>query len=160
MTTATTAWFDAVAAIPASVDGIEAVHGAGREADPESAVVQPMVDSIEAQISAFLGHQGIDPLTHGPWQRQTHNLVLNIWLQRNPIQAQYAKAIDLIDPVMEAFEAHAKGFAVETRLQSVVLKSFEGITAREWPPQSSRWFLVLPWRVEAQVNRAATYIAA
>jgi hypothetical protein len=160
VTESITNWFDAIAAIFDAVDGITQVHAGGKGEDAESAVVQPQVDELTQVPAAFLGHAGINPIIQSPWQRQTHNLVGNVWLQRNPIGAQYAKAIAFIDPILVAFAAHAKGFAVETRVQSVVLESFEGITAREWPPQSNKWFLVLPFRITAQINVAQTYAAA
>lgn len=159
MTTATQNWFDAVGAIFLEVDAIKHVHAGGKGTHPTSQAVEPMVDAIE-EITVFLGHGGIDPIIASSWQRATHSLLGSLYIPRNPIQERYAEAIELIDPVMEAFEAHAKGFAAETRLQSVVLKTLEGISAREWPAQSNRWFLVMTWAIEAQVNRAATYTAA
>jgi len=153
----TKTWFDAAAKPGSEVTGIKAVHAGGKGA--QGSVIQPQTDSLDETPALILGIGPYD-ISAGSWERRKVELYVNVWIARNPIGASYAAAIDLLDAVETAYRAHAKAYLADSALQSLVLAHFDGITAREWPPQSNKWFLVLPWRGEAQVNRAAVYAPA
>lgn len=164
----TATWLDACAKPATTVTGvtlpngrtISILHVYGGAKDAASAsVVEPMVEELLETPAMVLGLGPYD-IVAATWARKSIDLYVNVWIERNPIEDAYAAAVALIDPVESAYRAHAHAYDAESSLQSLVLKHFDGIQAREWPVGSNRWFLVLPWTAEVKVNQAATYAAA
>lgn len=154
-------WFDAIAKTAAEIPGVKHAHGAGTAqlaAGPSGRTVEPMVDQLDELPSVFLGHAGAD-IPASTWSRQTHEVLMTIYLERTPIGVRYADAIAFIDTVVSTFEAHAKAWNADSNgwLQSVVITRFDGIQAAQFPALSNRFFLALPWRLEVKVNRPASY---
>lgn len=150
-------WFDGIARVAGDVAAIKAVHAGGKGG--QGNIVQPMIDQLGDTPAAILGHDGLDILT-ATHQRQTHNLLLSIWIERSLLAEGYQLLVDLLDAVPVAYEAHAKGYLADPNLQSVVVMGCDPWVARAWPPGSNSWYLVMPWRLQAKVNRSVTYSPA
>lgn len=157
MTAGTPEWFDALGKIALNIEGLKEVHAGGKAAqDPR---VLPMTNSLEATPAAVFG-LGPASILAATWQRWTFDVGMSIWIERDAIEDSYALAIAMHDRVDPAFRAHAQAFLADTALQSVVVTGHDGILGSEWPRNSNRWYLVMPWHLEVKVNRAVTYTPA
>lgn len=151
-------WFDAIAAVAATINGIVTpAFGAGSTdltaiQEDGAPAVQPMIDEeLMLAPAAVLSYSGA-PITHsGQWQDQKHQVDLGIWIDREPIATSYSMAIGFIDKVLAAFPLHAKAFSLHPNLQHVLVMNIGAITPRAWPERSPRQYLVVPVQLEARV---------
>lgn len=159
MTTSET-WFDAIGRVGATVDGILHVHAGGSgEAGqtPGGLKVEPMIDDLAETPAMVLGYGGAT-ITAGSWERQRHQVNASIWISRDAgIGPANSLAVQFVGRVLAAFPARARAFNVHPDLQSVLVTEFDEIRGAAWPPGSTRRFVVLPFSIEAVVNRAAEY---
>ncbi|MES2210959.1 MAG: hypothetical protein V4515_12375 [Chloroflexota bacterium] len=151
-------WFQAIMRVGAEVAGIKVVHGvkpatAGAAA---SSLLRPATEGLDEVPALVFGYGGA-PVTPGSWETQKHTVHGAIWRSRMPIDETYSELVADIGRVLNAFPARAKAFAVSAELQSVLVTSFGAIDGSEWPTGSNRWYLVLPFEIEAVVRRATTY---
>lgn len=156
MTTSAPGWFGAVAKVGSQIVGLApgAVYAG---ATGGQAGVQPMVDELAAGLPALvLGYAGA-LVAAGSWERQTHTIDAEIWVERNPIGERYEQLIGFIDAVMDVFPPKAKPHA---DVASVLVLSFDRIVRREWPAGSGIVYLTLPFPIQVVRNRAAQYVAA
>lgn len=153
-------WFDAIAKVASTIEGIRAVFAGGRtdlsELEEVGTAVQPMIDEelMEAP-AAVLSFGGGPVVLSGQWLDQKWALDLGIWIDREPIGTSYALAVSFIDKVLAAFPPHAKAFELDPRLQHVIPMSIDDIRPRTWPEGSARQFIVLPVTLEARVAHGA-----
>ncbi len=155
------AWFQGIMRVGAEVAGIKVVHGVkpATSGAAVSTLLRPATEELGDVPALVFGYGGA-PVTPGSWETQKHTVHGAIWRPRNPIAETYTELVADIGRVLNAFPARAKAFAVSAELQSLLVTSFGAIDGAEWPVGSNRWYLVLPFELEAVVRRAVTYAAA
>lgn len=141
----------AIAANLVGVGGIKAVF-----APAPTTGVQEIPDTLEVWPSAvFL--PGDAPVIPGNWERQTWAISGTVWMRDQPRGQAVQELTDLSDDVLAAFRSVGAS-ATDAAVQSVVLLGFDAIEGRQWiRGENAPWFLVLPFRLEAKVNRSTTY---
>lgn len=152
MTTAIETWFDGIGKVALTVSGVKAVFAGGRSGlDPNvwSIVDEPLLTT--PAITLLYGGADITP---GSWERQRHIINGVVWIERVPIDERQSQVLAMVDALTLAFPPHAKAFNVSAELQSLLLTRIEQQTTAFWGDVE---FLVLPFTLEAVVNRAATY---
>lgn len=157
MATGSATWFDAIAAVAGTIDGIATSVFAAGTTDLSAVAgvmqgVQPMTDEelLDAP-AAVLAYGGADITPGDGWQDQIHEVELQIWVDRQPIELAFAQAIGFIEKVTNAFPARAKAFGLHEHLQYVLITRFQPIVPRNWPEGSERQFLVLPISLQCRV---------
>lgn len=141
----------AIATNLVSVGGIKAVYA------PAAATgVKEMPDSLTVFPSAvFL--PGDAPLIVGNWERQTWTINGSIWVTDQPRGQRVQELTDLSDDVITAFRV-VNASATDAAVQSVVLMELGAIEGRQWSRgDGAPWFFVLPFTLQAKVNRSTTY---
>lgn len=100
---------------------------------------------------------GDSPLIVGNWERQTWTINGSIWVTDQPRGQRVQELTDLSDDVIDAFRV-VNASATDAAVQSVVIRELGAITAQQWTRgDGAPWFLVLPFTLEAKVNRSVTY---
>lgn len=149
---------DGVASVLLSVDGIhaEAVYSAGGGTAP--GVADLPADIGDGPMPAAVVLSGPKSIIAGSFERTTWTIEVSVWMPaEHPIGTAYRTLLDLEEPIREAFRAHSRGNAGDPAVQSVVVTRVERIDRRQWVPDSRAWYLVLPFELEAKVDRAVRY---
>jgi hypothetical protein len=155
----TSAIVDAIAAVGLDVPGIKVVYSAG---GGTVAGVQELPDDLgEGPLPAFLLLDGDVPVIPGSWERQTWKMSGSIWVEYMPRGERYRQLLDFREPVLAAFRAKSKGGLADPAVQAVLLLEFGQVEGRQWQRgETAPTYLVLPFELEAKVNRAVTYLPA
>lgn len=157
-------WFRAVQRVAADVSGMEIVHGVTPPASgaASSPLLRPATYELFQVPAIVIGYGGAE-IVPGSWERQTHTLSAAIWRSNDPLSGLdlvYDALVADVGRVINAFPPRGKAYGVSVELQSVLVVSIGAIDGFEWPRDSDRWYLVLPFELEVIVNRAAAYVAA
>ncbi len=100
---------------------------------------------------------GESPVIPGNWERQTWTINGTVWVRDRPRGERVQELTDLSDDVLGAFRV-PDVTAVDAAVQSLVLREFGAISGQQWSrAEGAPWFLVLPFTLEAKVNRSVTY---
>lgn len=150
-------WFDAIASVGATIEGIERVYAGGKGGSGEPKVVPMARDLVVAPV-LVQGYGGAE-ITPGSWEAQDHTLNCAIWIPApaDTIGKAYSLAVQFVGRVMDAYPARAKAFGLHNDLQSALVTGFDAIDGREWGVQSTRQYIIVPYTIEAVVRRAAVY---
>lgn len=153
-------WFDAVAKVAATIEGVRAVFAGGRgdlTTPDDTPRIQPMIDETLMVSPAAVLYAGEWEVIPGSWEQQKHQVELTIWLEQHPIGSAYAEAIAFRQRVLDAFPPHAKAYEHLAELSSVLITGGRGIEPRVWPEGSDRNYLTVPVALEVELRRAAQY---
>ena len=100
---------------------------------------------------------GDSPVIPGNWERQTWAINGTIWMQDQPRGQRVQELTDISDEVLAAFRSNTTQ-TVDAAVQSLVLTEIGAIDGRQWRRgEGAPWFLVLPFTLEAKVNRSVVY---
>ncbi len=143
-----------IAAIATNLVGVGSIKDVYAPAATTGVKVIP--DSLVTFPSAvFL--PGDSPLIVGNWERQTWTINGSIWVTDQPRGQRVQELTDLSDDVITAFRI-VNASATDAAVQSVVLLELGAITGQQWQRgDGAPWFLVLPFTLQAKVNRSTTY---
>lgn len=118
--------------------------------------VKEIPNDLTAWPSAVL-LPGDSPVIAGNWERQTWRIDGTVWTTDEPRGQRVRELTDLADEVLAAFRV-GTAQTVDAAVQSVVLLEFGAIDGRQWRRgEGAPWFLVLPFTLEAKVNRSVVY---
>lgn len=119
--------------------------------------VKQIPDDISPSLPACVLLANDAPIIPGSWERQTWNLQGTIWTRESPRGERYEELIDIGDAILLAIQ-QPNVTGVDPAVQSVLLTEFGQIVSSQWQRgDNAGWFLVLPFTIEAKVNRVATY---
>lgn len=138
------------------ITGLKTVYSAGATSGPSGKVLE-LPDEIAPSLPAAVLLSNEGPIIPGPWERQTWTLHGTIWAPSRPRGESYRRLVDIGDLVVLALQ-QPDVTAVDQAVQSVVLTGFDAIQGMQWNRGADApWYLVLPFTIEAKVNRPATY---
>lgn len=152
MTVDTLTTFKAVQRVLADVTGMKVVHGVTPPAagTGSSSILRPATDELVDSPSIVLGSGAIE-VTPGPVTRLTWTILGAVWRVRDGtgIAEAYDGLVTDIGAVITAVAARGKAYSIQAGLQSLKVASISAIDGAEWPARSNRWFLILPFELEA-----------
>lgn len=151
---------DALAAIAAElvgITGIKAIYSAAKTTG-----VNEIPDDISVALPAAILLANDTPIIPGNWERQTWTINGSIWTRNQPRGECYRELIDLIEPILGTYRAVGAAVkAADSDIQSLVVTSFGAISGQQWTRgEAAPWYLVLPFTLEAKVNRSVNYSIA
>lgn len=118
------------------------------------------VQEIPATLETFPAAvflPGDSPVIPGSWERQTWTIAGSIWVRDAPRGQVVQQLTDISDDVLAAFRV-VNASLVDAAVQSVILTGFDAIVGQQWiRGENAPWFLVLPFHLDAKVNRSTTY---
>jgi hypothetical protein len=151
-------WFDAIGAIAADIEGIERIYAGGKGGSGEPKVV-PMARELMVAPVLVQGYGGAE-ITPGSWERQEHTLNCAIWIPApaDVIDKAYSLAIEFVGRVIAAYPPRSRAGSIHPDLQSALVTGFDAIDGREWGTGSTRTYVIVPYTIQAIVQRVATYV--
>lgn len=147
---------DKVCALGAAVAGIKVAYGPNGTVE---ATVKGIPKDLGNTLPALLMLQGEVPIIPANWERQTWTLNGTVWVRDDTRHERYRELVDLVEPLIAAYRLSGAAVqAVDPDVQSVVMKSFGAVEGRQWARgETAPWYLVLPFEIEAKVNRSVAY---
>ena len=143
--------FRAAQRVLADVTGIVVVHGVTppTSGTAAAAILRPATDTL-AELPAIVLGSGPIEVTPGPVTRFRWTMRGAVWRSRSAVALaeEYDGLVGDIGRVYAAVAARGKAYAIQAGLQSLKLPSFGAIDGAEWPAESNRWYLVVPFELE------------
>lgn len=156
---ATETWFDAVARVAATIEGISGGVAYAAGTGGQGSTVKPIPRSLAETPAAVLYYRG-GPIANASWERIKHRVQLRIYVPRTDLGDAYGLLMKFPRRVLTAFYPRA---AAHGTLAACLPVEFGAVEQEEWPPTqdgSGKWYLVLPVELEAVEMTAVSYTAA
>jgi len=155
--TATETWFDAVARVAATVEGIKGAVAYAAGTGGQGSAVKPIPRSLSETPAAVLYYRGTGAIRQSNAQRIEHLVQLRIYVPRSDLGDAYGLLMRFPRRVLDALEARTKAFG---NIEAVTVLSFGAVEQEEWPPTqdgTGKWYLVLPAELQAVEYKSASY---
>jgi len=155
--TATETWFDAVARVVATIEGIKGGIAYAAGTGGQGSTVRAIPRSLVETPAAVLYYRGTGNVRWASAQRIEHLVQLRIYVPRTDLGDAYGLLMRFPRRVADAIEARSKAYG---NIEVVSLLSFGAVEQEEWPPtqdQTGKWYLVLPAELQAVEYKAASY---
>lgn len=146
----TAVWFDAVAKVAATIEGIKGGIAYAAATGGQGASVRPIPRSLSDTPAAILYYRGGTPFMTGA-EKVKHRVQLRIYVPRTDLGDAYGLLMTYPRKVLTAIYPRMKAFGV---LESLSVLEFGGVETEAWPsrPDSdtpATYYLVLPVELEA-----------
>lgn len=153
MTVTSLTWLKGAQRVLADITGMTVVHGVTppTSGTGSHAKLRPVTDLLEETPAVVMGYGGGDVIS-GPRVRHTFALNCAIWRSRIELADAYDGLMGDLGNTLEAIAARGKAYALTTDVQSFLLTNIGAVDGAEWPVNSNRWYLVLPFECEMVVD--------
>lgn len=153
MTVTSITWLRGAQRVLADITGMTVIHGVTPPTTGAGvhSSLRPVSDLLIDAPAVVMGYGG-GPVISGPRVRHAATLNCAIWRPREELADAYDGLMGDLGNILEAIAARGKAYGLSTDVQSLLLTSFSAVDGAEWPPNSNRWYLVLPFECEMVVD--------